>query len=139
MLATISLVSMNAQVKYHSELTASSLVGSAFELETIQGVKFADVVSVGVGFGFNTLYTLSYPVFVNAKGFLPTDFPIQPFATLSVGSLISPLGPGASFFVNPGIGARWKKLKLETGYHYDSYSHRFKIGIGIIFTAKTKS
>lgn len=141
-LATISLVSMNAQVKYHSELTGSYMLGryrSIIEIETIQGVKFADVVSVGIGLGCNMLNDISFPLSVNAKGFLPTDFPIQPFATLSVGALVSPRGGGVPMFVNPGIGARWKKLKLEAGYHFDSYDHRLKIGIGIIFTAKTKS
>ena len=51
-LATISLVSMNAQVKYHSELNLSTYTClPSIELETIQGVTIGDNLSVGAGVG----------------------------------------------------------------------------------------
>ena len=151
-LATISLVSMNAQVKYHSELNLSTYTClPSVELETVQGVTIGDLFSVGAGVGlvyvelFDADSQTDITLLANAKYYQPVNFPIKPFASLSSGVLYSPQHPrmGACFLANLGVGAMWRKLKLQVDCSYGPRIYpgsdfTCKIGIGFVFTAKKK-
>ena len=151
-LATISLVSMNAQVKYHSELNLSTYTClPSIELETIQGVTIGDNLSVGAGVGL--VYVRldeespqdDATIFANAKYYQPVNFPIKPFASLSSGVMWAPWHSWSrpDFFANLGVGAMWRKLKLQVDCSYGPRIYpgsdfTCKIGIGFVFTAKKK-
>ena len=159
-LATISLVSMNAQVKYHSELSLSTYTClPSIELETIQGVTIGDNLSVGAGVGcvrvriqegiegeFDEIIENEMTWFANAKYYQPVNFPIKPFASLSSGVMWTPwhsYSKRADFFANLGVGAMWRKLKLQVDCSYGPRIYpgsdfTCKIGIGFVFTAKKK-
>ena len=153
-LTTISLVSMNAQVKYHSELNLSTYTClPSVELETVQGVTIGDNLSVGAGVGLVYVEILNgdgdsqtdMTLLANAKYYQPVNFPIKPFASLSSGVMYSPWHPrgGASFLANLGVGAMWRKLKLQVDCSYGPRIYpgsdfTCKIGIGFVFTAKKK-
>lgn len=155
-LATISLVSMNAQVKYHSELNLSTYTClPSIELETIQGVTIGDNLSVGAGIGLTSFRLVhleedessleKMTLLANAKYYQPVNFPIKPFASLSSGVMLAPWNYHnyPRFFANLGVGAMWRKLKFQVDCSYAPKVYPFnpftcKIGIGFVFTAKKK-
>ena len=131
--AMLFAITMSAQVKYHPELNLSP--GYFFgddvrvHVSTIQGIKIGNYFSVGAGLGFqydihaggsasDIAMNFAFPVFLNAKGYLPFDEKKALFASASVGYSYGL--PSSTVFIQPGIGARFHKFKVELDYCYEN-------------------
>ena len=64
----------------------------------------------------NNGFNLSCPTFANVKGYLPFSEKKALFASTSVGYCFGLTRSGA-FFVQPGIGTRFNKFKIELDYY----------------------
>lgn len=151
-LATIPLLSMNAQVKYQGEVNLNTYTHvSSYEFETIHGARVEDNLFFGLGLGYMSYqyekndgtYTTGYgdasSLFANFKYFHPVNFPIKPFASLSSGFLMGGWYETKrhAFLASIGVGAMWWRLKIQAdcsyspNYHAGNYTAKF--GIGFMF------
>lgn len=145
--AVISASSAFAQtpIKYQGEVDLGYSVGvgefatGRVNIHTIHGAKFGDYFSAGLGVGVD-LYTeggtdVMVPIYLNLKGYLPTNSKVTPYASFDIGA-----GIGASEYVSglsgmlitPAVGIKVGMFKAQIGYNVQKISDS---GVSVNFNA----
>lgn len=145
--AVISASSAFAQtpIKYQGEVDLGYSVGvgefatGRVNIHTIHGAKFGDYFSAGLGVGVD-LYTeggtdVLVPIYLNLKGYLPTNSKVTPYASFDIGA-----GIGASEYVSglsgmlitPAVGIKVGMFKAQIGYNVQKISDS---GVSVNFNA----
>lgn len=135
-------------VKYQGEVDLGYSFGvgtfatGRVNLNTINGFKFGDYFSAGIGFGFDYFYEfyegkLFTPLYLNLKGYLPISIPVWEKSSLFVsfdigtnqtnvdGTTVSGL------FYAPAIGAKIGMIKCQFGYNMQKLSGGGVSGIDV--------
>ena len=131
-----------SNVTYQGELDLGYSLGvgtfaiGRVNIHTIHGAKIGKYFSTGLGVGID-LYTegegtdVMVPIYLNVKGFIPTNVSAKPYFSLDIGAGIgaSEYTTGLSGMVlTPAIGVNVGLFKAQIGYHVQSISME---GIGI--------
>lgn len=133
----------NTNIKYQGEVLAGYSAGigtfglDRVNLHTIQGVRFNEYFSTGLGLGLNFypnyIYDapeLSMPIFLNAKGYLPVSNSTKLFLSLDLGvsvGLTEGMSGMSGFLIAPAVGASFKvspknAINISLGYDCQKWS-----------------
>ena len=117
-------------------------------VHTIHGAKLGDYFSAGIGVGADLYHEVEMevmvPVFLNVKGYLPTNTKVTPFASFDIGA-----GIGASanikgisgMLITPAIGVKVGMFKAQLGYNVQKISesgvsvnmNALQLKVGVVF------
>ncbi|MBR6630679.1 MAG: hypothetical protein IKK89_01870 [Alistipes sp.] len=125
--------SVSAQsTRYHGEVYVSGNFGvgnlplNRFQLHTIQGARFGDLLSVGVGLGADAYaaedfesWIFMVPVFADIKIYAPTKSKFfDPFVMLDLGYGVPVENPSiGGLMLGAGLGFKAGAFALSVGYH----------------------
>ena len=135
-------------VKYQGEFDLGYSFGvgtfatDRVNLNTIQGLKFGDYFSAGIGIGldyFHEFYEgkLFTPLYLNLKGYLPISLPVWEksslFVSFDIGSNRATVDGTAvsGLFYTPAIGAKIGMIKFQFGYNMQKLSGGGVSGIDV--------
>lgn len=128
---SFSTVSAKGLVSYQGEVDLGYSYGlgkNASErviLHTIQGIKIGKYLSTGIGAGFDFYYAFDdssemiVPIYINIKGYLPTNKNISPYLSCDVGMGVGVTGDvddKTGLTVSPAVGFVWGVFKAQIGY-----------------------
>lgn len=132
-------------IKYQGEVDLGYSLGvgefatGRVNIHTVHGAKIGDYFSAGIGVGVD-LYTeggtdVVIPIFLNLKGYLPTNSKVTPYASFDIGA-----GIGASEYVSglsgvmftPAVGIKVGMFKAQLGFNVQKFSES---GISVGFNA----
>ncbi len=146
--ATIGVVvSASAQtpIKYQGEVDLGYSIGvgtlatGRVNVHTIQGVKVGNYFSAGVGLGLDIYHEggadLVLPIYLNLKGYLPTNSKVTPYASFDIGGGIGVseyLSGLSGMMITPALGVKVGKFKAQIGYNVQKFSES---GISVNFNA----
>lgn len=132
----------------------------AVSLHTIQGAKFGEYVSVGVGIGVDVLLSTQeesaelggflIPLYADVKCWIPTKGKVAPFLMADVGCSFLFYPSTAAPLYGAGVGFRSGKFMMSLGYLRDGvnvdtdggnlfnpdlkyYRHKLQLRIGVTF------
>ena len=120
--------SAQVPIKYQGEvdlgcsLGVGALSSERINIHTIQGVKVGEYFSTGVGIGADYYISgedMTIPLFLNLKGYIPTNSIVTPYASLDLGAGIGVAGVfkgGAGLLLNPAVGVQIGMFKVQLGY-----------------------
>lgn len=135
-------------VKYQGEVDLGYSFGvgtfatNRVNLNTINGLKFGDYFSAGIGFGLDYFYEfyegkLFTPLYLNLKGYLPISLPVWEksslFVSFDIGSnqtFVDGTTIGGLFYA-PAIGAKIGMVKFQFGYNMQKLSGGGVSGIDV--------
>ena len=149
----ISSASAQTPIKYQGEVDLGYSLGvgtfatGRINIHTIHGAKFGEYFSAGVGIGTDLYHEggldVMIPIFLNLKGYLPTQSIVTPYLSFDIGA-----GVGASEYVSglsgmmmtPAVGIKVGKfIKAQLGYNVQKISEsgvsvnmnamQFKVGV----------
>ena len=116
-------------VRYQGEVDAVLSVGvgnlatQRAGVHTIHGVRLGQYFSTGIGIGAD-FYTMDgevvMPLYVNMKGYLPTNRKATPFVSLDLGAGLGVSNDVAGFsglYCTPAVGVKVRKFKVQLGYN----------------------
>ena len=136
-------------IKYQGEVDLGYSFGvgtfatDRVNLNTIQGLKFGDYFSAGIGFGIDYFYEfygdgkLFTPLYLNLKGYLPISLPVWEksslFVSFDIGSNRATVDGTAvsGLFYTPAIGAKIGMIKFQFGYNMQKLSGGGVSGIDV--------
>ncbi len=151
----ISSASAQTPIRYQGEVDLGYSLGvgtfatGRINIHTIQGAKFGEYFSAGIGIGADLYHEggldVMIPIFLNLKGYLPTQSIVTPYVSFDVGA-----GIGASEYVSgisglmltPAIGLKVGKLfKAQLGYNVQKISesgvsvnmNAVQLKVGVVF------
>lgn len=141
--ASVSSIGAQIPAKYQPEIDLGYSIGTGtfstnrVNIHTIQGAKFGDYFSAGIGLGvdyYHELYNIGelvVPVFLNMKGYLPVAPKFTPYLSLDMGYSIgatSGVSGMGGMLLSPSVGIRYNRAKFQLGY---INQHVSKNGVGI--------
>lgn len=131
-------------VKYQGEvdlgcsLGVGALSSERINIHTIQGVKVGEYFSTGVGIGADYYISgkdMTIPLFLNLKGYIPTNSIVTPYASLDLGTGIGVAGifkGGTGLLLNPAVGVKIGMCKVQLGYNLQQLTES---GVSLNFNA----
>ena len=132
-------------IKYQGEVDLGYSLGvgefatGRVNIQTIHGAMIGQYFSAGIGLGVDIYHEggtdVVVPIFLNLKGYLPTNSKITPYASFDIGA-----GIGVSEYVSglsgvmltPAIGIKAGMFKAQLGFNVQKFSES---GISIGFNA----
>ena len=136
--------SAQTPVKYHGEVDLGYSLGVGMfstdrvNIHTIQGVKFGEYFSTGIGIGADYYISgqhMTIPLYLNLKGYIPTKSKATPFASLDIGTGIGVAGifkNGTGLMMTPAVGVQVGMFKFQLGYNLQQLTES---GISVGFNA----
>lgn len=148
----ISSTMAHNPIKYQGEVDLGYSVGvgtlatGRVNIHTIQGVKIANIFSAGVGVGVDVYHEdgtdILIPIYLNLKGYLPTQSKVSPYLSFDIGAGIgvSEYVSGLSgLMITPALGVKIGMFKAQIGYNAQKISEsgfslnfnaiQFKVGV----------
>ncbi len=146
--------SAQVPIKYQGEVDLGYSLGvgtfatGRVNVHTIQGARFGDYFSAGIGVGADLYHEggmeVMIPIYLNLKGYLPTNSKVTPYASFDIGA-----GFGASagvqglsgMLITPAIGIKVGMFKAQIGYNVQKISesgisinmNALQLKVGVVF------
>ena len=136
--------SAQAPVKYQGEVDlgysfgVGTLASGRVNVHTIQGIKVGDYFSTGVGIGADYYISgqdMTIPLFLNFKGYIPTNSKVTPYASLDLGTGIGVAGifkKETGLLLTPAVGVKIGMFKVQVGYNCQQLTES---GVSLNFNA----
>ena len=151
----VSSASAQTPIKYQGEVDLGYSLGvgefalGRVNIHTVHGAKIGDYFSAGIGIGLDMYHDegttdIMVPIYLNLKGYLPTNTKITPYASFDIGA-----GIGASEYVTglsgmyltPAIGMKIGMFKAQLGFNVQKLSesgvsvsmNAVQIKVGVVF------
>ena len=149
-----SSASAQTPVKYQGEVDLGYSLGvgefaaGRVNIHTIHGAKFGNNFSAGVGVGIDIYHSgeadVMVPIYLNLKGYVPTNSKVSPYASFDIGA-----GLGASesvsglsgLYLMPAIGLKVGAFKAQLGFNVQKLSesgisvgmNAVQLKVGVVF------